>query len=105
MANSECYPDRLSSIHKLLRILQEDAPWVSAFHPIGFGLYHEWYLNAYPNLMANNTLKYKRIDPELRMKSRNEWNQPILWPLFLISIIAIISIVPIAVKIYRKNSF
>ena len=105
MANMENNPDRLNIIQKMLRILQEDAPWVSAFHPIGFGLYHEWYLNAYPNLMANNTLKYKRIDPELRMKSRNEWNQPILWPLFLISIIAIISIVPIAVKIYRKNSF
>ena len=105
MANMENNPDRLNIIQKMLRILQEDAPWVSAFHPIGFGLYHEWYLNAYPNLMANNTLKYKRIDPELRMKSRNEWNQPILWPLFLILIIAIISIVSIAVKIYRKNSF
>lgn len=102
MGNS---PERFEIIQKMLRIVQDDAPWVFGLHPKGFGLYHEWYQNAYPNLMANNTLKYKRIDPELRMKSRNEWNQPILWPLLIISFVLIISVVPVAIKIFRKDSF
>ncbi len=105
MSNMENSPERLKIIQEMLLIFQEDAPWVSAFHPIGFGLYHEWYLNAYPNLMANNTLKYKKIDPDLRMKSRKAWNRPVVWPLLLISFIFIASTVPVAIKIFRKNSF
>jgi ABC-type transport system substrate-binding protein len=105
MSNMENSPERLKIIQEMLLIFQEDAPWVSAFHPIGFGLYHEWYLNAYPNLMANNTLKYKKIDPDLRMKNRKAWNRPVVWPLLLISFIFIASTVPVAIKIFRKDSF
>ena len=36
-----------------------------------------------PNLMANNTLKYRRIDPALREAScAARWNPPVLWPLW-----------------------
>ena len=31
--------------------------------------------------MANNTLKYRRIDPQLREQKREAWNQPVVWPL------------------------
>ncbi len=33
--------------------------------------------------MANNTLKYRRLDPELRQRLRAAWNPPVLWPLWL----------------------
>jgi oligopeptide transport system substrate-binding protein len=33
--------------------------------------------------MANNTLKYRRLDPELRQRLRQAWNRPVLWPLWL----------------------
>jgi hypothetical protein len=104
MASLENSPERLEIIKKMLHILQEDAPWIWGLHPIGFGLYHEWFRNSYPNKMANNTLKYKKIDPELRMKRRREWNQPIYWPVVLLSVIFIITIVPPAVRIYRKQT-
>jgi ABC-type oligopeptide transport system substrate-binding subunit len=103
MVNLENSPKRLEIIKKMLHILQEDAPWIWGLHPIGFGLYHEWYLNAYPNKMANNTLKYKKIDPEIRMKRRREWNQPIFWPVVVLSVIFIVTIVPPAIRIYRKQ--
>jgi hypothetical protein len=31
--------------------------------------------------MANNTLKYKKIDGEMRLKRIEEWNTPTLLPL------------------------
>ena len=33
--------------------------------------------------MANNKLKYWRVDARLRDHLRREWNQPVRWPLWL----------------------
>ena len=44
-------------------------------------LAHAWVSNRKPNKMANNSLKYQRIDPQLREAMRAKWNQPVLWPL------------------------
>jgi oligopeptide transport system substrate-binding protein len=33
--------------------------------------------------MANNSLKYLRIDTAQRDALRKQWNQPLLWPLWL----------------------
>ncbi len=74
-------PARQAIIDEMVDIVRRDAPWIWGFHPKGFALYHGWYYNAKPNLMANNTLKYRRIDPHLRMQRRAEWNRPVLWPL------------------------
>jgi hypothetical protein len=52
--------------------------------------------------MANNALKYKRVDPELRERLRREWNQPVLWPVVLLSSLLVISLVP-AWLTYRRR--
>ena len=39
-----------------------DAPWVWGLHPTSMALFHAWYKNVLPHAMANNTLKYKRVD-------------------------------------------
>jgi len=95
-------PERARVIDQMLEIVRRDAPWVWGFHPVGFGLYHSWYGNAKPNLMANNTLKYKRIDPELRQTLRAKWNEPVLWPLGLLAALLAASITP-AVITYRRR--
>jgi ABC-type transport system substrate-binding protein len=87
-------PDRQDIIDEMVEILRADAPWIWGFHPVAFSLHHNWYSNAKPNLMGNNTLKYKRIDPELRHEMRKQWNQPVLWPIILLSVLLIISIIP-----------
>jgi ABC-type transport system substrate-binding protein len=87
-------PDRQDIINEMVDILRADAPWIWGFHPVAFSLHHNWYSNAKPNLMGNNTLKYKRIDPELRHEMRKQWNQPVLWPIILLSVLLIISIIP-----------
>ncbi len=74
-------PERQQVIDAMLEIVRRDAPWIWGYHPKRYGLHHGWLQNVKPNLMANNTLKYRRVDPELRERQREAWNQPVLWPL------------------------
>ena len=95
-------PARQAVIDRMVEIARRDAPWVWGFHPKGFSLYHSWLKNAKPNLMANNTLKYLRIDPKLRARKQLEWNQPVLWPFAVVVVILVIGSLP-AVVIYRRR--
>jgi len=99
MANG---PQRQAIIDRMIDILRRDAPWAFGYHPKQFVLYHDWYFNAKPNLMANNALKYKRIDPQLREQKRHEWNKPIVWPLGLIALLVVLMIIP-AIVGYRRH--
>ncbi|MDR2508279.1 MAG: ABC transporter substrate-binding protein [Candidatus Accumulibacter sp.] len=95
-------PRRLEIIARMNRILQEDAPWVFGFHPKTYALSHAWLYNRKPNNVANNTLKYQRIDAAGRARRRHEWNAPVLWPLALICGALACAIVP-AAAIYRRR--
>jgi oligopeptide transport system substrate-binding protein len=75
-------PERQAILDRMLAILQHDAPWVWGFHPKSYGLEHSWVFNRKPSTVANNTMKYTRIDPALREAKRAEWNRPVRWPLF-----------------------
>jgi hypothetical protein len=52
--------------------------------------------------MANNTLKYKRLDPERRVRSQREWNRPVLWPVILLAVLFFVSLVP-AWILFRRH--
>ena len=58
--------------------------------------------NVKPNLMANNTLKYRRVDPAMRERLRREWNPAIVWPLLLGLTLLIVSAIP-ALLVYRRR--
>ena len=75
---------RQSLIDQMVTILRTENPWLFGFFPKGFSLHHAWYQNALPHLMANNTLKYKRIDGVQRAAQQAVWNQPVVWPLLLL---------------------
>ena len=76
MRNMDNSSERYEIIQKMQHILQHDAPWVFGFHPKNFALYHQWFHNLKPNLMANNQLKYARLDVQTREKLREKWNRP-----------------------------
>lgn len=99
MPNSD---ERLKIIQRMADIAREDAPWVWGFHPKMFTLYHAWNHNIKPNLMANNTLKYRRLDTDLRQQLQDEWNRPTVWPLLLLLLGLLIVILP-AVMVYRHK--
>jgi len=102
MRNMDNGPERLAIIQQMQHILRRDAPWVFGVNPKSFSLFHSWYKNIKPNLMANNRLKYTRIEPDLRTQKRYQWNQPVFWPLLLIAAVLAIAVYP-AVRAYRRR--
>jgi len=99
MSNS---PERQQIIDRMARIAHRDAPWLWGMHPKSFSLFHSWFHNVRPNLMANNSLKYRRLDPQLREQKRAAWNKPVLWPLAVIVILLVTALLP-AVISYRRR--
>ena len=89
-------------IDQMIEILRRDAPWLWGYHPLAFSLHHNWYKNAKPNLMANNQLKYKRIDPVQRKQARRQWNKVVWWPLAMLLVCLGLSIIP-ALRFYRRR--
>ncbi|MBN4054700.1 ABC transporter substrate-binding protein [Nitrospira defluvii] len=94
--------ERQTIIDELVAIVREDTPWISGFHPKQFGLYHSWYQNNKPNLMANNTLKYAKVDPTLRDNMRSAWNRPRWWPVVIAGTVLLLGTVP-AMRTYRRK--
>lgn len=95
-------PQRLAVLRKMVGITQKDAPWIWGLHPKKFSLFHAWLKNIKPNDMANNTLKYKRIDPQLRATQRAAWNHPVVWPIVVMLLLLVAAIVP-AMTTYRRK--
>jgi hypothetical protein len=86
----------------MVEIARRDAPWVWSFFPKDYALQHAWVHNRKPHSIANNGLKYQRIDPVLRARLRGEWNRPVAWPAAALILIAGIFVVP-AFSTWRKK--
>ncbi|MBS0287526.1 MAG: ABC transporter substrate-binding protein [Proteobacteria bacterium] len=99
MDNTE---ERAQIISKMIKIAQEDAPWIWGFHPKIYALRQGWVAPFKPNAMSRNTLKYMAISPSLRDKQRKAWNSPILWPLLLIGLTGAVFCIPACIGYWRK---
>jgi ABC-type transport system substrate-binding protein len=97
-------PERQKLINQIVELVRYDAPWLWGYHPVGFSLHHDWYKNAKPNLMANNTLKYKRINPKLRTEKRITWNKPIWWPIVIVLFVFGVILLPAFILYRRKEN-
>ena len=95
-------PERQAIVDQMLEILRRDVPWVWGLHPKDYSLAHQWVFNRKLTKMANNALKYQRVDPALRETLQRRWNRPIAWPLLLALAVLVLAIVP-AVVVYRRR--
>ena len=95
-------PQRQAAINEMVEIVRRDSPWIWGFHPTAYSLFHAWYGDAEPNLMARNTLKYKTIDPVLRAEMQEAWNEPVLWPIGMLAMGLIIGVIP-AYRVYAAR--
>ena len=102
MKNMDNGPERQRIIDQMIAIVRHDAPWQWGFNPKSFSLYHAWYYNAKPNQMANNALKYLRIDPAERARDRRLWNKPKVWPVVVAALLLLGAAIP-AVVTYRRR--
>lgn len=103
MKNMYNSPERQAIIDRMVEIVRDDAPWVWSFFPKDYTLHHAWMSNVKPNQMANNGLKYERIDPVVRETMRREWNRPVVWPLALAIALVALSLVPAVVTFIRRE--
>ncbi len=103
MENMENSPERLAVIREMVEIVQRDGPWAWGYHPVAFGLYHGWAENIKSNAMANNTMKYLRIDAQKREGLRQRWNRPNLWPIAAVAVLIILSALPAVFSIRKKR--
>ena len=103
MKNMENSPERLALIRKMNQLLQREAPWVFAYHPVTFGLSHQWVKNSKPSTMGYGSLKYLRIDANQRSEHRQAWNQPIVWPLWVCAALLILGTIPAVITIWKRE--
>ena len=103
MKNMENSPERLSRIREMNRLIQRDAPWVFTFHPVSFGLSHQWVKNSKPNSLGGGTLKYLRVDANRRAENRQAWNRPVVWPLWLCLGVFILGTIPAVITIWKRE--
>lgn len=102
MKNMENGPQRQAVITEMMSLARHDAPWVWGFFPKQFSLHHSWVKNSKPNLMANNTLKYTRIEPATRAALQDAWNVPLRWPLYALAVLVLLLLIP-AFAGFRKQ--
>ena len=102
MKNMDNTAERLGIVRQMNHILQHDAPWNFGLHPKSYTLIHRWLKNRKPSDVANNILKYQRIDAVDRANARREWNRPLVWPLWLGLAVFMLAMVP-AVLGYRRR--
>jgi ABC-type transport system substrate-binding protein len=95
-------PERQAIVDQMVEMLRHDAPWVWGLHPKDYSLAHKWVFNRKPNKMANNGIKYARVDPVLREASQRAWNRPVVWPIVAVVVVLLIGILP-AVIVYRRR--
>ncbi|MFI4956796.1 MAG: ABC transporter substrate-binding protein [Gammaproteobacteria bacterium] len=95
-------PERLTLIHRLIEIIQKDAPMVWGYHPEEFLLKQSWFSNVIVSGMANNTLKYQKIDVTARTAMQDKEDKPTFWPAVLVLLVLIAAIVPVW-REYRKR--
>ncbi|MGD0089386.1 MAG: ABC transporter substrate-binding protein [Planctomycetota bacterium] len=103
MENMSDSPQRAALIREMLAIAREDAPWIWGYFPVEYGLYHEWLRNAKPMPIGNNSLKYRWVEPRLREQRREEWNRPVVWPLWAALALFILGTIPAVLVMYRRE--
>ena len=102
MKDMENGPERQALINRMMDIARHDAPWVWGYFPKQFTLRHVWLKNSKPNLMANNSLKYQRIEPGVRAALQQQWNQPVRWPLYALAGLLFFALLPAWIS-YRRQ--
>jgi ABC-type oligopeptide transport system substrate-binding subunit len=95
-------PERDEVLAKMVELWRRDVVWMHAFHPLEFYLNNEWVHNTKRHGISKRTLKYIRIDDELRARRQAEWNQPVVWPM-LAGISGVILLIVPGVTAYRRR--
>jgi len=95
-------PQRRTEIEEMTLILERERPWIELFHREDYSLYQSWVSNVKPMGLSIPTYQYRDIDPEMRKRLREAWNEPILWPAYVLAIAAVGVVLP-GIRTYLKE--
>ena len=95
-------PVRMGEIREMLSILERERPWIEIFFREDYYLRHGWLANMKPSGLSIPTYQYLDIDTELRARRRREWNEPTLWPLYLLVVGAVLLVLP-GIRTYLRE--
>lgn len=94
---------RQQLIDQMVEILRHDAPWIWGINSQTLILTQQWVSPTKPNTISTSALKYIAIDVAKRNELRQLWNQPVLWPIGLLLLFFLLSLLPLLVAYYRKE--
>jgi ABC-type transport system substrate-binding protein len=77
-------PQKQAVIDRMVKILQDDAPWSMGFYPWASLAVQGWVKNTKPAILIRDHGRYLRMDIPAREAALATWNRPVWWPLVLI---------------------
>lgn len=96
-------PEKQAVIDQMVKITQDDAPWSFGYFPYSSAAAQGWVYNSKPAVLIRDHGRYLRIDPEQRVKSLREWNQPVWWPVILAVIAVLAALLPARAMLRRRE--
>lgn len=96
-------PERQRLIVKMIKILENERPWIELNHRESYLLSHSWLKNAKPTGLFVEAYKYLDVDPKARAEARIAWNQPTVWPAYLLLAIFAAAVLPGIVTFYKER--
>lgn len=95
--------ERLARIERMRALLAEERPWIELFHIESYVLAHGWLRSGKPLGMSFSTAKYQDVDVPTRTRLREAWNQPVLWPLWVLLAVGMLVVIPGIVTFFRER--
>ncbi len=86
--------ERTALIAEMVEILEQERPWIELFYPEDYTLHHDWLRNVKPLGMSFSVLKYLAVDPAQRSRLRDDWNQPVVWPVLVLALLVAAAVFP-----------
>jgi ABC-type transport system substrate-binding protein len=96
---------RYETIQKMVKILEEERPWIELFHPESYTLAHGWVDNVRPAGLSSITAsKYYDLKVGERSGRRAAWNEPILWPGLVLLLAFVLILAPGILTFFRERT-
>lgn len=93
---------RIAHIREMRSILERERPWIELFFREDYMLQHGWVANVKPSGLSIPNFQYLDIDAQKRARLRREWNEPIVWPLYVLVVLAIAILIP-GIRTYLRE--
>ena len=95
-------PRKQQLIDRMVKLVQDDAPWAFSYFPYASGAYQSWVHNGKPAILIRDMARYHRIDVAERLRKQAAWNRPVWWPLVALAAIAL-ALLALVVRSHRRR--